>query len=159
MDLTYVHMHIHTSQMENPEKNLGPRACHCFAARQLARHVTKLYERHMAPAGITGTQMSILAFLHEADGMTIGELAAAMGMDRTTLIRALKPLQAGGLVLSGAVAGSGRQLRHSVSPAGIRKIKEATPLWAAAQLEYETQMGQQPARQLRHKLLTMTAQS
>ncbi|HEY4316750.1 MAG TPA: MarR family winged helix-turn-helix transcriptional regulator [Herbaspirillum sp.] len=144
--------------MENSEKSLGPLACHCFAARQLARHVTKLYERHMAPAGITGTQLSMLGFLQEAGDIAIGDLAGKMGMDRTTLLRGLKPLQAAGLVLSGAASESGRQLRYSLSAAGVRKIKEAMPLWIAAQQEYEAEIGQQPARQLRQKLLTMTAQ-
>jgi DNA-binding MarR family transcriptional regulator len=144
--------------MDNSEKSLGPLACHCFAARQLARHVTKLYERHMAPVGITGTQLSMLAFLQEAGDMAIGDLADKMGMDRTTLLRGLKPLQNTDLVLSGATAESGRQLRYSLSPAGVRKVKEAMPFWIAAQQEYETQIGQQPARQLRQKLLTMTAQ-
>jgi DNA-binding MarR family transcriptional regulator len=150
-------MHTYTPKMENSEKSLGPLACHCFAARKLARHVTKLYERHMAPAGITGTQMSILNFLQESGGLTTNELAAAMAMDRTTLVRALKPLQNDALVLSGTASEASRQLRFTVSTAGVRKIREATPFWIAAQHAYETEIGQQQARQLRQKLLTMTA--
>lgn len=144
--------------MEQSEKSLGPLACHCSAARQLARQVTKLYDRHMAPSGVTGTQLALLNFLHNAGGMSNSELAGAMGMDRTTLLRALKPLLAAGLAASAASAESARQLRYTVTTAGARKIKEALPLWAAAQQEYEAQIGQQPARQLRQMLLTTSAQ-
>ena len=28
-------------------------ACNCFAVRQAARHVTRLYERHLAAAGVS----------------------------------------------------------------------------------------------------------
>jgi DNA-binding MarR family transcriptional regulator len=144
--------------MDQSEKSLGPLACHCSAARQLARQVTKLYERHLAPSGVTGTQLALLNFLHNGGGMGNSELAAAMGMDRTTLLRALKPLHAAGLIASGSAAQSARQLVYTVTPAGVRKIKEALPLWAAAQQEYETQIGQQPARQLRQMLQSTSAQ-
>jgi hypothetical protein len=31
----------------------------CFALRQAARHISKLYERHLSEVGITPTQFSI----------------------------------------------------------------------------------------------------
>jgi len=34
--------------------------CNCFATRQAARHVTRLYERHLAGADVTSAQYSIL---------------------------------------------------------------------------------------------------
>jgi hypothetical protein len=32
--------------------------CNCFAARQASRHLTKLYERHLADAEVTSAQFS-----------------------------------------------------------------------------------------------------
>jgi DNA-binding MarR family transcriptional regulator len=145
--------------MDNAEKSLGPRACHCSATRQLARHVTKLYERHLAPAQITGTQFSILAFLQHAGKMNTGELADALTMDRTTVTRALKPLLSDKLIASAAVPGERRLLSFSVSPSGLRKLKEAEPLWLTAQEEYETQIGLERARHLRQNFLAMTSRS
>jgi DNA-binding MarR family transcriptional regulator len=145
--------------MDNSDKSLGPRACHCSATRQLARHVTKLYERHLAPVQITGTQFSVLAFLHDAGKMTTSELADALTMDRTTVTRALKPLLSDKLIVSAAVPGERRLLSFSVSPGGLRKLKEAEPLWLAAQEEYETQIGLERARHFRQNFLAMTSQS
>src|ERR1700754_2634107 len=109
-------MHIHNYPMQT-EHDLGPLACHCLATRQLARHVSKLYDRHMAPTGITSTQFSILSFLDHEPGINMNELAGAMLMDRTTLLRALKPLQQNGWILSGPEAEQSRRLVLSISEA------------------------------------------
>jgi len=63
--------------------------CNCFAARQAARHLTRQYERHLSGAELTSAQFSILVAVEEAGEMTMNELADALVMDRTTLLRAL----------------------------------------------------------------------
>ena len=57
--------------------------CSCFAARQAARYLTKLYERHLADVELTSAQFSILVGLDEAGEMTMNELAAA---DRKSVV-------------------------------------------------------------------------
>jgi DNA-binding MarR family transcriptional regulator len=148
-------MHMHGKSMQT-EDDLGPLACHCLATRQLARHVSKLYERHMAPTGITSTQFSLLHFLDRNARMTMNELAAAMLMDRTTLLRAVKPLQQQGLIISAPETEESRRLMLALSPAGQSKIVEAGPFWRAAQEEYEAQVGQLHARSLRSDFFNMT---
>src|SRR3984957_16630488 len=76
----------------------GPEDCNCLAVRQAARRVTQFYDQFLAPSGLRTTQFSMLAKLRRFGPMTINALAAAMVMDRTTLGRALRPLQRGGLV-------------------------------------------------------------
>jgi DNA-binding transcriptional ArsR family regulator len=80
------------------------------------------------------------------------ELARKMVMERTTLVRALRPLQDAGLVLSEIVR-PGRALELSASPAGLRKIAEVLPLWEAAQKEFETTFGRGRAIRLRNDIL------
>jgi hypothetical protein len=63
----------------------------CFALRQASRHISKLYELYLSEVGITPTQFSILRTLGHFPSLTMAELATAMAMDRTTLVRALKP--------------------------------------------------------------------
>lgn len=146
-------MHIYIRSMFEP---VGALACHCFATRQLARHVTKLYERHLAPSGITGTQLSILNFLYERPELTMSELSRIMVMDRTTLLRAIKPLQNDGLVTATRKSGDSRQHVFSVSPAGLRKIEQSLPLWQAAQDEYEAQVGAARAASMRREFHELT---
>src|ERR1700683_569948 len=76
----------------------NPVECNCLAVRQAARHVTQIYDRHMAPFGLRTTQFSILVRLRQLGPMTINALAEDMVMDRTTLGRNILPLQREGLI-------------------------------------------------------------
>src|SRR5262249_5957290 len=71
-----------------------PEECNCFAVRSAARHVSQYYDRYLATAGLRTTQFSILAKLKRLGPLTINELARQMVMDRTTLGRNIKPLEA-----------------------------------------------------------------
>jgi DNA-binding MarR family transcriptional regulator len=129
--------------------------CNCFAARQAARHVTRLYERHFAAANVTSAQYSILVLLDEQHGMTMKELAKALVMDRTTLLRALKPLQRDGFVNSQRSEGDSRQLILELSAGGQRKLKEARRAWKKAQAEFESRMGSARAARMRSELIAL----
>lgn len=130
-------------------------SCNCFAVRQAARQVTRLYESHLAGAGLTSAQFSILGALGEGGPMTMADLASALVMDRTTLLRAMKPLQREDLLKSSSSAADPRQLVFALSSAGERRLKEALPLWAKAQEEFEADIGPREAARLRHSLLTL----
>jgi DNA-binding MarR family transcriptional regulator len=131
------------------------RLCNCFAVRQAARQVTRQYERYFAQADLTSAQFSILVALSEAGPMTMLELARVLVMDRTTLLRAMKPLQREVLLKNAASDADPRQLVFSLSPAGDRKLKQAMPLWAKAQQEFEAGMGSREAARLRNALLAL----
>jgi DNA-binding MarR family transcriptional regulator len=129
--------------------------CNCFAVRQAARQVTRQYERYFAQADLTSAQFSILVALSEAGPTTMLELAKVLVMDRTTLLRAMKPLQREDLLKNAASDADPRQLVFSLSPAGDRKLKQAMPLWAKAQQEFEAGMGSREAGRLRNALLAL----
>src|SRR5215831_11804858 len=101
--------------------------CNCLAVRQAARRVTRLYERHLGQAQLTSAQFSILAVLGEAGRVTMTQLAKVLVMDRTTLLRAMKPLQREDLVKSNSSEADPRQLVFSLSSSGERKLKQAIP--------------------------------
>jgi DNA-binding MarR family transcriptional regulator len=130
-------------------------SCNCFAIRQAARHVTKLYERHLAAVQLTSAQFSILGALGEGGAMTMVDLARVLVMDRTTLLRAMKPLQREDLLKSASSPEDPRQLVFSLSAAGLRKLKEALPLWKKAQEDFEAEVGEREAARLRRSLLAL----
>lgn len=132
-------------------------ACNCFAARQAARRITRLYERHLAEAGLTSAQFSILVLLNEKGGSAMAGMAQTLGMDRTTLLRALKPLQREHLVETRPGARDTRRLALSLSAAGRRKLKRGMRLWQSAQREFEGQVGSERAARLRRDLLALPA--
>jgi DNA-binding MarR family transcriptional regulator len=131
--------------------------CNCFALRQAARYVTQLYERHLAEVGLTGAQFTILAKLHRLPGSTMLELADMMVMDRTTLVRALKPLQRDGLIVTQTSAVDARAFVFSLSDSGQQKFELARVAWNAAQEEFENGYGRERAKALRAELFSVRA--
>lgn len=119
--------------------------CNCFAARQAARALTRSYERHLAPSGLTSSQFSILVVLEDLPGIGMRELAEEMVMDRTSLVRALKPLQRDGFVAVAASAEDPRQNVYMLTPAGVAKSAHAGELWAKAQAEFVSKFGGESA--------------
>ena len=131
-----------------------PYLCYALAARKSARHLSRLYDRHLAPAGLSVSQFSILRLLKEHGRLKITELAEIMIMERTSLVRALKPLQALGWVVAQR-SGSGRALDVTLSPSGSEKVAEAMPLWAEAQAAFEGKVGRARAIRLRNEILEL----
>src|SRR5256885_13156269 len=72
--------------------------CVCFNLRRVTRAVTQFYDSEMRRHGIRPTQGTILSSLQAKDSWTMAELSDWLGMDRTTLVRNLRPLQRDGLV-------------------------------------------------------------
>lgn len=129
--------------------------CNCFAAREAARHVTRFYEREMADANLTSAQFSILVLLDENEDIGMNALADCMNMDRTTLLRAVKPMQRDGLVTSRRQKdGLGDPRSHvlNISALGSKRLDQALNLWVAAQRKLELAIGPARAARLRDDL-------
>lgn len=137
------------------DKRISPDECNCFALRQAARHVTQIYERHMSAVHLTAAQFTILSKLNRRPGWTMLELAESMVMDRTTLVRALKPLQRDGLIVTEAAPQDARTHVFNLSAAGRRKLDAAYLAWRAAQDEFEQGFGAERAKALRAELFSM----
>jgi DNA-binding MarR family transcriptional regulator len=105
----------------------------------------------MAPAGVNSSQFSILSVVEHSPGITVAELAGALVMDRTTLVRALQPLQRSGLVVSEPPP-RGHAHRLFVTQLGKAKLSEAFPLWSAAQQQFEAEFGKDRAQAMREIL-------
>lgn len=138
------------------EINIG-RACNCFALRQAARFVTQIYERHLGPLGVTAAQYSIMVVLSRRRDLLMSELADALVMDRTTLLRALKPLQRDGIVSVARAQHDARAYSLNLTRDGLRLFKQAMKAWQAAQAEFEDKFGQSRAQALRQELFSVTA--
>jgi DNA-binding MarR family transcriptional regulator len=128
----------------------------CFAIRQAARHISQLYERHLSEAEVTPTQFSILTALRDGASLTMLELAQAMVMDRTTLVRALRPLLRNGLIANEPDEQGARRLQLVLTACGRARLDEAMVHWLAAQDEFERKFGPQQAAMLRRELFRLT---
>ncbi|WP_366146097.1 MarR family winged helix-turn-helix transcriptional regulator [Paraburkholderia sp.] len=129
----------------------------CFAIRQAARYVSQLYDRHLGRVGITTTQFSIMYKLQRGVSMTMRQLADAMVMDRTTLVRAIQPLQRDGFIAMDDRAAPDCKARTlKLTDAGLTKLDHAHDHWHAAQRDFEQQFGAERAASLRRELFAMT---
>jgi DNA-binding MarR family transcriptional regulator len=127
-------------------------SCNCFASRKAARLITKLYEDHLASAGVTSSQFALLAHLDEAGQASIRELVDALAMERTSVVRALQPLERDGLALQAPDRDDARRNVVRLTAAGRKRLQQAIPLWQAAQAEFERRFGSGLAQQMRESV-------
>ncbi len=125
--------------------------CTCARVRRLARRVTNLYDRALAPSGLRVTQFSLLWQLVRHDGVAIGTLAAALDMDRTTLTRNLKPLVDAGLVALAPSTGDRRVRAVWLTADGRRRYAQARRLWRRAHDDVDRTLGRDEVAAL-HRL-------
>ncbi|MBN3845390.1 MULTISPECIES: MarR family winged helix-turn-helix transcriptional regulator [Burkholderiaceae] len=131
----------------------------CFAIRQAARHVSQIYDRHLSNVGLTITQFSLLGRLRRTGPMTMKQIAEAMHMQRTTLVRTIQPLRRDGLVSSATRGADARTLLISLTATGAERLSAGRAHWHAAQAEFEHRFGEQRAAALRTELFAITRDS
>jgi DNA-binding MarR family transcriptional regulator len=128
--------------------------CYALAARKSDRYLSRLYDSHLVPAGLSVSQFAILGLLRAHGPLKIGELADRLIMERTSLVRALKPLQASGWVVAER-SDNDRAFDVTLSPLGLEKLAEAMPLWAKAQAAFEGEVGRDRAIRFREEILEL----
>src|SRR5215216_4692041 len=90
-----MHMHHETSS-----------ACACMLLRKAARAVGHVYDEALASHGMTTAQFAILRTVVRGEPLPLSRLAEQLVLDRTSLYRALAPLEAKGWVA--VVPGQGK---------------------------------------------------
>lgn len=131
-------------------------ACLCLHAQRAARVLARRFDEALRPAGLTNEQFSLLMALNRPAPASVGEVAALLGADRTTLTAALKPLARRGLAKIGADADDGRVRRVALTAEGKARLAAALPLWTRAHHALEAELeGVDPAR-LRRDLKSLS---
>lgn len=134
----------------------GYNTCHNLALRRGTRQLTRLYDAHLAPAGLTISQFSILSVIDNHPDVRVSDLVDIMVMERTTLLRNLKPLQTDGWIASAKLDGE-RAHVFNLTAEGKARLDQAKPLWLEAQAAFEAKMGPDRASRLRDDNLAVGA--
>lgn len=124
---------------------MDPVACYAANARRAALALTALYDEALAPHGLKVTQFSLLHAVKRREAPNLTELAEATGLDRSTLGRNLRGLEALGLV----ALSPGDDLRDRVvalTAEGRARLRAAGEAWRARQAEVEAALGEEAAR-------------
>src|ERR1700679_620254 len=72
--------------------------CLCLYVQRAARALARRFDEELRPYGLTNGQFSLLISLNRPDPPGMASVSSLLGMDRTTLTAALKPLERRGLV-------------------------------------------------------------
>ena len=103
-----------------------------FNLRRVVRIVTQSFDAAMRRHGIRSTQWSVLSMLNGLSPSNMADLSEILGMERTTLLRNLRPLQREGLMTVEG-GGRGRRVRLLISAKGREQVEKLAPVWEAAQ--------------------------
>ena len=85
-------MHIHEGGGAMKEKPAYKSQCYCMNLRRAANAVTDYYDAVLKDLGVSVSQFSLLLNLARMETANTSELAERVKLDRSTLVRNLKPL-------------------------------------------------------------------
>jgi len=123
------------------DDTVKPRGCTNLKLRQLSRVVTRHYDGYVGATGLRNTQYSLLSHVVLLGPLRMGELAARMELEPSTLTRNLQPLVAQGWVaLQAGVDGRSRWVVST--EAGRAKRAEGQRAWKRAQLALNERLGE-----------------
>jgi DNA-binding MarR family transcriptional regulator len=129
-------------------------SCYCAAVRTAARKTTALYDSLLEPAGVTLAQYSLLRKIERAGTVSLTKLGELAELDRSTVGRNVKALEALRLVRLGPTRDQ-REAAVLLTPAGKETLGRAAPLWEEAQRRIEAALGDAKAAQLRALALSL----
>lgn len=116
--------------------------CACFDLRKATRAVSRLYDDCLRPLGLNITQYSLLRVIESEPQISVSALGRCMVMDRTSVTRALAPLERDRLIRS-RVGSDKRKRIVSLTNKGTKLIADAKPRWRQAQKTFLDLIGDQ----------------
>lgn len=132
---------------DNSTRGIVALPCACANLRRAARLVSQQYERAMQPAGIKGTQFTLLQALMLTGNISQGKLGDLLGLDSTTLTRTLALLRRKGWI-EAKCGQDRREVWLALSPEGKRKYRTALPYWESAQKQLRKALGETGWKQI-----------
>ncbi|MEL7569581.1 MAG: MarR family winged helix-turn-helix transcriptional regulator [Eubacteriaceae bacterium] len=110
--------------------------CYCTKIRKASRSITQHYINILKPSGLKITQFALLNNLRRNGPLTMNNLSEATNLERTTLIRNLRPLENKKFIQIISQENSKANL-ICLTESGEQKLTEALPYWEKAQKSIE----------------------
>jgi DNA-binding MarR family transcriptional regulator len=114
--------------------------------------VARRFDGALRPVGLTQGQFSLLMSLNRPAPPTMGDVAAVLVLDRTTLTAKLKPLRRRGLVRVKVDAEDRRSRRLVLTAAGRAVLVATAPIWKRAHAQTERLLQSADADNVRKSL-------
>jgi len=130
--------------------------CLCLHVQRAARTLARLFDEALRPLGLTNQQFSLLMSLNRPEAPSLAPVAKLLGMDRTTLTAALKPLERRGLVRVAASERDRRSRLLAITPEGIALLAQAVPIWQRTHDAVDARLADPEPQRLRQALRAMS---
>jgi DNA-binding MarR family transcriptional regulator len=111
--------------------------CLCLHVQRAARTLARRFDEVLRPFELTNGQFSLLMSLNRPEPPPMGPVANLLGMDRTTLTAALKPLERRGLVKVSQDPADKRSRILTLTRKGLELLARAVPVWERTHHEIE----------------------
>jgi DNA-binding MarR family transcriptional regulator len=80
------------------KRNQSTSLCACTAVKKLSRLLGRAYDAALAPSGINVTQFAVMRCISRRNGEPLARVAEELEMDRTSLYRAIAPMERDGWI-------------------------------------------------------------
>jgi len=119
-----------------------PAECNCINLRRASQAITEFYDEMLASSGLKISQYLLLRNIKHLGPVSVSSLALEIRLDRTTIVRNLKPLEERGFIIDVATKGT-RNRQLELTYKGIEVLEMAIPLWVDAQKDIEKYLGKE----------------
>jgi DNA-binding MarR family transcriptional regulator len=111
--------------------------CLCLHVQRAARGLARRFDDALRPIGLTNGQFSLMMSLNRPEPPDMGSVASLLGMNRTTLTAALKPLQRRHLLKITVDPEDRRSRVLTVTSKGRKLLARALPAWTRTQVSVQ----------------------
>ena len=120
--------------------------CLCLHVQRAARTLARKFDEALRPVGLTNGQFSLLMSLNRPVPAGMGSVANLLGMDRTTLTAALKPLERRALLNVAPDPADRRGRLLTLAEEGRALLASAVPIWESTHAAIESRLDLEPQR-------------
>lgn len=117
-----------------------PRPCACTTVRRASRILARVFDTALEPAGLNVTQLAVLRAIQRHANEPLTRVAEDLGMDRTSLYRAVTTMRRGGW-LTTAASPDARSRTAAFTAKGLRVLEAAGVPWGRTQAEIIARFG------------------
>jgi DNA-binding MarR family transcriptional regulator len=114
--------------------------------------LARRFDDALRSIGLTNGQFSLMMSLNRPEAPDMGAVASLLGMDRTTLTAALKPLQRRHLLNIRVDQADRRSRIMTLTPQGRRLLARAVPVWRRTHAAVEALLPDGDSDRLRKNL-------
>jgi DNA-binding MarR family transcriptional regulator len=122
--------------------NSVPRPCVCTTIRRASRILARAFDACLEPVRLNITQLAVLRAIERHPGEPLTRVAEDLRLDRTSLYRAVNPMQRDGWVRITAGADA-RSRTAEFTTKGRRVLDSADPAWGSMQTEIVERFGRE----------------